>query len=334
MKIHRPLILQNELRDNIVKYYVTDIPAEQMIEVAEGVYQKGTMKLDEITSYLGVVGPYATRITRMACQLGVLLEKSGLYSVSQEAKDLAVASMNQRPIVFKKFLVDFEPFVLFCYYVLRNNTLDDASRKVRVVCEIGAGERVIQRSLKGWGLYAGLLKKIKDGRLEVEMEEKKLEEIYIRELLKATQDVFNANLFIAYKVGDEIFEFLERADRRLFVDALTKYGQEPKDAISHSAQAFESFLRHLGHQKGVNLRKATGILQIASNFKGNLLILEEHRKMSEFLSAFRNPAGHGISKEVLEHWTVEKDSALEVVLLFLTVIRSYYRYMVYQELIL
>jgi len=317
-----------------MKYYITDVPAEQMIEVAEGVYQKGSMHLDNVKRYLDVVEPYAVRIVKMASQLGILEEQNGTYQVCTEAKDLAVASIDQRQVVFEKFLVDFEPFVLFCYYLLRENTLEDASRKVGVVCEIGAGQRVILRALRGWGSYARLLKETKDGKITVEMEEKKLEEIYVRELLKATQDVFNANLFIAYKVGDEIFDYLERPDRHLLVDALTKYGQTPKDAINYSAQAFESFLRHLGYMKGVDLKKATGILQIASEFKGKSLILEEHRKMCEFLSAFRNPAGHGISKEILEHWTVEKDSALEIVLLFLTVIRSYHRYTVHQELIL
>jgi hypothetical protein len=56
--------------------------------------------------------------------------------------------------------------------------------------------------------------------------------------------------------------------------------------------------------------------------------------MSEFLSAFRNPADHGIHKEILEHWVVEKDSSREVVLLFLTAMRSYYRFAINKELIL
>jgi hypothetical protein len=316
-----------------MKYYITDVPAEQMIEVAEGAYQKGTMKLEDITEYLDVVKPYATRIVKMASQLGILEEQNGIYNVCSEAKDLAIASIDQRPFVFKKFLVDFEPFVLFCYYLLRENPLEDASRKVGVVCEVGATSKVISRALRGWGSYSKLLKETKEG-IAVEMEEKKLEEIYVRELLKATQDVFNANLFIAYKVGDEIFDYLEKQDRHLLVEALTKYSQAPKDAINHSAQAFESFLRHFGQMKDVDLKRATGILQIACEFKGKSLILEEHRKMCEFLSAFRNPAGHGVSKEVLEHWAVEKDSSLEIVLLFLTAIRSYYRYGVHRELIL
>lgn len=314
--------------------YLTDIPAEQIVEVAEGVYQKGIMQFNEITKYLGVVEPYARRIVKMATQLGILEEHDGAYHVSTEAKDLGVASINQRPAVFKKFIADFKPFVLFCYYLLRENTLEVASRKVRVVCEIGASPSVVLKTLRGLGSYADLLRVDPSGKITVEMEEKKLEETYIRELLKATQDVFNANLFIAYKVGDEIFSYLEREDRRLIVESLTKYGQVPKDAINYSGQAFESFLRHIGNLKGVDLRKKNGILEIANELRGQEMILEEHRKMSEFLSAFRNPADHGINKEVLEHWVVEKDSSLEVVLLFLTALRSYYRFIIHNDLIL
>jgi hypothetical protein len=115
---------------------------------------------------------------------------------------------------------------------------------------------------------------------------------------------------------------------------LTKYGQNPKDAINYSGQAFESFLRHIGNLKDVDLTKKNGILEVANELKGKNVILEEHRKMSEFLSAFRNPADHGIHKEILEHWVVEKDSSLEVVLLFLTAMRSYYGYALNKELIL
>jgi hypothetical protein len=314
--------------------YLTDIPAEQIVEVAEGVYQKGTMQLKEITKYLDVVEPYARRIVRMGVELGILEELNGAYQIATEAKDLAVASINQRPAVLKKFVADFKPFVLFCYYLLRENTMEVAGRKVGVICEIAANPNVILKTLRGLGSYTGLLKEEKDGKITVEMEEKKLEETYVRELLKATHDVFNANLFIAYKVGDEIFGYLEREDRRLIVESLTKYSQAPKDAINYSGQAFESFLRHIGDLKGVDLKKRNGILEIANELKGQNMILEEHRKMSEFLSAFRNPAGHGINKEILEHWVVEKDSSLEVVLLFLTAMRSYYRFSIHKELIL
>jgi len=314
--------------------YLTDIPPEQIVEVAEGVYQKGSMQLKEITKYLGVVDPYANRIVRMATQLGILEEHEGAYQVSTEAKDLAVASISQRPAVFKKFIADFEPFVLFCYYLLRQNTLEVASRKVGVICEIGANPNVISKCLRSIGSYSGLLKEEANGKITVEMEEKKLEEAYVRELLKATHDVFNANLFIAYKVGDEIFSYLQREDRRLIVESLTKYGQAPKDAINYSGQAFESFLRYIGNSKGIDLRKKNGILEIANELKGQNMILEEHRKMSEFLSAFRNPADHGIQKEILEHWVVEKDSSLEIVLLFLTAMRSYYGFSMRKELVL
>jgi hypothetical protein len=314
--------------------YLSDVPPEQIIEVAEGVYQKGKMHFNEITKYLDVVEPYGIRIVRMANQLGILEEHEGIYQVSTEAKDLAVASVDQTPSVFKKFVADFKPFVLFCYYLLRENTVEVASRKVGVVCDIKAKPNVILKTLCGLGTYSGLLKEESNGKFIVEMDEKRLEETYVRELLKATQDVFNANLFIAYKVGDEIFGYLEREDRRLIVESLTKYGQNPKDAINYSGQAFESFLRHIGNLKHVDLTKKNGILEIANELKGKDVILEEHRKMSEFLSAFRNPAGHGIHKEILEHWVVEKDSSLEVVLLFLTAMRSYYRFALNKELIL
>lgn len=314
--------------------YLSDVSPELIIEAAEGVYQKGKMSLFEITKYLNIVNPYALRVTKMATQLGILEEYDENYQVSAAARDLAVASVSQRSTVFKQFIADFKPFVLFCYYLLRDNSVEAASRKVSVVCDIKANPNVVLKTLRSLGIYSGLLKEESKGKFIVEMKEEKLEEAYVQELLKATQDVFNANLFIAYKIGDEIFGFLEREDRRLIVDSLTKYCQNPKDALNYSGQAFESFLRHLGSQRNIDLRKKNGILEIANELKGQNIILEEHRKMSEFLSAFRNPADHGINKEILEHWIIEKDSSLEVVLLFLTAIRSYYRFSSKRELIL
>ena len=102
----------------------------------------------------------------------------------------------------------------------------------------------------------------------------------------------------------------------------------PSNSIDDAAGSFESYLRRIGSQNGIDLSKANGIDEIGQvlGSKENNLILLEHKKMCSFISTFRNPAIHKVHKEILDHWQIEKDSAIEIILLILTCTRSIHYY--------
>lgn len=315
--------------------YVSDVSPEQILDIAEGVYHRGSLTQEQAAEYLGISGKYAERIAKVAQNLHLIENRGGVYYPTEKTRDAAIATKDQRQIIFKNLIVSFKPFVLFCYYLSKGNDVEEAARKVRVVSSLESGQPTVLKALKWWGSYAGVLAKSEDGSLKIEYSPDEYhDEIYIRTLLRATQDKFNANMFVPYKIGDEAYAFLSEEDLELLVKALTTYSLEPANSINDSSKVFESFLRKLGRDLNIDLTNLNGILRIASRLQQEGSVLTEHRQMCEFLSAFRNPANHGVQKSILEYWKIEKDSALEVILLFLTALRSIYHFTKKNDLML
>lgn len=307
-----------------VPYVAPDILAES----AEGAFHRaGGLTAEGMASYLGTKPRYTTNVLIAATQLKILQEDKGVYRVTTEGVDLAKADKAQRPVVFKSFLVRFDPFVIFAMLAMKGNTLQEAVRKVRVIYDILEDERYILDSFRSWGTYTEVLKKGNDGNYEVGITEEKLTEQYLHDLIQAIQSEWTARLFISSKVREYAYAYLGEDEKTDLVAALMKFGDESEDALRELGKSFETFLRRLAADKNVqNLSQANGISEIANLLKGNKVILEQHRKLSETIGVYRNAGDHGIDKVTMKPWRIESDASLEAILLALTTIRSIYTY--------
>ena len=105
-------------------YRVEAANPELLAETAEGAFHKtGGLNFDEIVSYLGKGTRTAQRVVTAGTQLRIFTEDGGKYKVTHEGADLAKANQEQRPAIFKKFLVRYDPFIIFGMLVLKKNSL-------------------------------------------------------------------------------------------------------------------------------------------------------------------------------------------------------------------
>jgi len=317
-------------------YKLAAISPETLAEAAEGAHQKlGGLSLEEISHYLNAGSiRTAQRVAIAGTQLRILVEVDGRFHATQDGVDLAKASLDQRPGIFKKFLVRFDPFVVFAMLIMKKNALESAARKVKVIYDIPEEESTILQALRSWGLYSGILEKTKAG-FAVGITEERLTEQYVHDLLQAIQSEWTARLFISSKVREYAYAYLGDEEKSQLVEALMKFGTDSEKAVQQLGKSFETFLRRLDkdNERAGDMR-ANGIGQIANQMKAKRIIVEQQRKLCDAIAVYRNAADHGIDPDLMKHWKIENDASLEAILLGLTTIRSIYTFVQKQELVI
>jgi hypothetical protein len=301
---------------------------EAISDVAEGAFHRADgLSMDEIAEYLGKSARYAADVAAAAVSLGILALKDGRYKTSQEASDLAKASFDQRPLVFRKFLIRYDPFVIFATLIVKGYKVDDSARRVKVIFSVTEPLSMVINALRSWGRYAGIIEHSQQGERIVGVTEEKLTEQYLEDFIRALQDEFHAKLFIASKIGDAAFAFLKETEKTYLINSLQKYRDHPDDSMKDVGNTLENFLRNVATERTLPTTQAQkGIGQLANILRANRVILEEHKKMCDYVNIFRIAADHGNHPETLQPWKIESDSALEAFLSNLTTIRSIYSF--------
>jgi hypothetical protein len=318
----------------MISYRVDTANPQLIADAAEGAYHKGGLSFEDLVTYLGKGTRTAQRVLVGGTQLKILTEEGNNYRVTKDGADLAKATQEQRPAVFKKFLVKYDPFIIFGMLVLKGNPLEDAVRKVKVIYNIPDDEGTILQAFRSWGLYTGAIEKTKDGYIVGIKNQDELLAQYIRDLVQAVQSEYTARLFISHKIREYAFRDLGDEEKDQFVDALMHFGTDGEKAVHQTGKAFETFLRKLGNERSLGTSNASGIGPLANILKGANVIVEQQRKLCETVAVYRNAADHGIDKDTMKHWKIEEDASLEAILLALTTTRSIYTYVHDSELLI
>lgn len=305
-------------------YKIPRVTADIVMEIMEGVCLKNGMNVDEATAYIAKSKEYARRAIVVAEQLGMVNSVDSKFEAVSNAKIITRANKDQWPVIFGKFLQRFNPLILFASLLSRGNSLKDSARKIKVIYDIDTNEDVIVTSLVGWGEYAGIFKREK-GKVELFIETEKLSAEYIQELLEAMKNDVKARMYIANKLGEDVFGYIKQDEVDLLVKAIREHNSDAKTAIDVAGQAFEDFLRRIATDNAIDVSSCTGIQQIADSIL-NKLITPKHHEICKAINSFRIAAGHNKDRKSLEKWELNPDAAIECILLSLTTIRSIHNY--------
>lgn len=306
-------------------YKVPRVTADIIMEVMEGICLKNGMKLEEATSYIAKSKEYARRALVVSEQLGMAKFVDSKFEAVSEAKIITRANKDQWPVIFGKFLQRFNPLILFTSLLSRGNSLKDSARKIKVIYDIDTNEDTIVTSFVGWGEYAGILKREKDN-VELLIDTENLSAEYIRELLQAMENDVRARIYIANKLGEDVFGYIEQDEVDLLVKAIREHRTEPKHSIDVGGQAFEDYLRRLATDNSIDVVSRTGIQQLADSIIGAKLITTKHLEICKAINSFRIAAGHNKDRTSMEKWILNPDAAIECILIILTCIRSIHNY--------
>ena len=306
-------------------YKIPEVTAPVIMETMEGVCLKSGMNVEEATHYINKSKVYAQRSLTVTEQLGITEFNDLKYHATSEARIITRANKDQWPIIFRKFLQRYNPFILFVSLVGKGNSISDAARKIKVIYNIDANADIIACSLVNWGEYSGILKRDK-GKIILLIETENLTAEYIHELLEAMEHDVKARVFIANKLGEDVFGYMKQDEIDLLVKAIREHLSEPKHAIDISGQSFEDFLRRIAIDKSLDVISCTGIQQLADTLVGPKFITSKHHEICKAINSFRIAAGHNKDRTSMEKWELNPDAAIECILLILTATRSIHHY--------
>ena len=306
-------------------YKIPRVAPDIIMETMEGVCFKSSLDIKSAQEYIGKSFDYARKALSAAEQLGLAKLIDSKYNPDDEAKIITRANKNQWPHVFRKFLQRYNPFILFVSLLGKENSLEDAARKIKVIYDIDTTIDTVIFSLVGWGEYAGILKK-ENGKVELFIDTEKLSAEYIQELLEAMENDIKARVYIANKLGEDVFGYMNQDEVDLLVKAIREHQSDSRDAMDDCGRAFEDFLRRLGVDKSVPVNNCKGIQELADTLKGAKLIDTKHLDICKAVNSFRIAAAHNKDRVTVKKWVLNPDAAIECILLTLTVVRSIHNY--------
>lgn len=302
------------------------IPAEKVIETVECVYYSkspGATK-EMICSYLKTNMEYSRRASIMALQLGFIKQNKKIFE-TLDSNDLIKANGEQKPIIFRKQLQKFEPFILFITLISKGNNIEDAVRKVRVIYSITTNEKDIRFAFLNWGAYSQLLGYNEvNNSVTLNFPTDDLSMEYLKSLVKSLESDIKTRIYLAEKLTEIPFGFLQPEEIEFFVKALQLHEKDPRHAIDDAGRAFEDYLRRLATDKGYDVSGKSGISEIAQVIGGQTskLIHTKHLHICNCLGAIRVAAAHSKDKSTLEIWKISPDLAIEIILLMISTVRS------------
>lgn len=304
--------------------YARVIRPEELMEAAFGLAEsREPMNEDEISEFIDKSERYTRAVLTLGTQLGVVIESENSYIVDSSNKSqIRKARQEERSLILKEYLLRYEPFITYISFLRKGYEKEDAASKINVLYELGLEKSKLCSQFDNLAEWTGV---INEGEIEIEMNS--LSEDYLRDLDEATESEASARLFLEYKLGQEIFAYMETEQIEEFVDALLNFKKIPRNSISSAGRAVEDFQRDIGEEFGTegNYEEANGIVQMAQQMHREQWSLGRHLHGGKYLGGMRNPSGgHGYNPETLERWEVNSDVALEYILASLHYIRSTY----------
>ncbi|NVM29189.1 MAG: hypothetical protein HWN65_10130 [Candidatus Helarchaeota archaeon] len=308
-----------------MNYQIPDVSITTCLDVLEAILNsEAPLSLDRISKYINKSTSYTRRALIFLNQLGFIFEKKTEWKTSDIAKKVKLANLEQKKLIVGNVLLKYKPFLMFCNFVLNDNITKEAARKVKTLFDVDSREEVVQRVLLNSGIFSGIIKKDKN-KIQISLKSEKIPDSFTEELEKAIQDEFFTRIFLSQKLGDDLFNFLVEDEIENIIYGFLNYQTNPKQAISTSGQAFEDFLRRIGEEK-FGCGSCSGIGQLISFLRNKKLIDKSHVDLGNAINRMRLLSSHSKEKETLELWNIHPDSAIESILLMLSLMRSIFNF--------
>lgn len=274
---------------------------------------------------------YVNRAIQAALQLHLVEESSaGEIQCSQRWKeDVRKASRDQLNLPFRDALQDYPPFVVYADLLSKGYSSDEASSAVHGILSVQSGPKIIEQSLRLWGIYSGTIEQNQDTKkLSLTIDTENLMADYVKNLLESLASDFRAKIFMVDRLTNELYAYLTKngIDIRDLVDALRNYENDPAESINKSSKILESYLYRLADDHGINVVSCKGLMELADALRqGNPpLILKNQRNLCQGVGGIRNIASHGVDPETGKTWKINEDAAIASILLTPVLMRSIY----------
>ena len=305
-----------------------DVSVRSLCSLLEAAAANPGAGLEAITKFSG----YGKRTAREALWSLVALKlvvenENGTYTASESSISRGVGDEALRAPIAAA-LLSYRPFEAICEGLAHNEGSDLAITRAAVKLGLEQEDESRLPILLKWGEDLGLVSSV-DGRWELS----KTIDTSAQERLSllSREDVESeakARLFVARRLGEDAYQFLDSADRRLLATSLLEIYADPGQAIEDASQALEDYLREVSNDRGLSdkAKKLNGPSQLANMMVAEGLIHGHHAKFIDSISAVRAAKAHKKDKKTLAPWAITDHGAFATTMMALTAIRSVHEY--------
>lgn len=337
---------------------ITEAEPDLIISCVEAV-SKGCETARQIVEYIEkkeyseIAGPIKGKYAKALIagqELGIL-DVSGSKPLTSKVNlmqplMLPVKTDEQKGAVFKEFLQEFDPFVLYLSLMQDGNDSASAAARTCAILKIKPMLKQEINTLSKWGVYAEILEET-EGSITISA---KIRKRFIDRKVKSLKKLIDAlngkiagRTFLRSFLGQEIYSFLPKAIIADLVDAIEDAINKPEDSVTKMGTAFEDYLKHYAKSTGLSLVTSKGgsisaigpVLKLLRN-NGKISKYQEDvlkglevftcKDLFDGLRVYRNLGHHGLDPIEDARWSLSTEVALVGIFQLLISIRSTYQF--------
>ncbi|WP_288364023.1 hypothetical protein [uncultured Spongiibacter sp.] len=279
--------------------------AELTVVVAEAVYLQKDCEKQFIQDFCDLSPSQADSALFLASDIGLISENAGKYSTNSPlTRLLGLPSEISKAAILRTVLECYEPFINFRNRLVSTGNADDAAEQTKVLLDLDAHREEIKDTLISLGTYTNALS-AKGGGIYEATNSGSLNQL--KDIAQAANELAEAEASIRIEIGSYA-DSLDRTDVIIpLARALLKAKEsKPKEAVTESASALESYLAELAGRLSVNLTGATGLTSRIDKFRQNNDLPKKICESGKYLGQIRNAADHGvdIDQDVGSVWKI------------------------------
>lgn len=313
-------------------------PVDLMAATNSLAQSQRNLSIDDLEDILDVGETYVRALINLGQELG-LIEDEGRGYTADGSIALQVRQANreeEKKQILRLKLQRYRPFITFLKNLLDGDDTGLAARQVRVFYQLGSNDDSIEEQLINLGEYSEILNGSESG-VEYNFPVDILSRNYFRGVAESLENELVSRLFLENRLDEDIIAYMDDESFNQLVVALRIFGSNPDDAVAAAGRAIETFQRELGSDYGtgsVDFSGPPGIRALAQALGSDNLTRDRHQLAGEYLGEIRNnTGGHGIDSETGKHWSLSEEVAFGYILTSIHYIRSLYRWVVDEQLV-
>ncbi|WZL80232.1 hypothetical protein QBE53_10490 [Vallitaleaceae bacterium 9-2] len=311
-----------------MSYVIVPTTAENIVTAAEAVnlFKNGCTN-QELADFLDIPLASISNSLEMSVQLGLLKMNSGdnkYYCDSMLTKHLATNDEKLKSSVIRILLEEFEPFKFFTMRLEVTGFVHIAAEQVKAFYSLATHRDEVRDTLTSLGTYARIL--VSEGAGLYKVNSSNEQHIPLLVVGESVLSRTEAEVEIRNRLGDRVCNSVSNTD--VIEPLITSYlkivtiSNDPRGAILHAGNAFESFLNKFGDDNSVNMSGANGINAKIDRLSSSNKILHKHKFMSKYLGHIRNACNHGPDSDIGQAWSITSDTSVEYFFVVLSCIRD------------
>jgi hypothetical protein len=298
------------------QFTVSDVSSEFIMDVAKTVASSPhPLRKEDLMRCFKKSPAYVSNAISQSLQLGLIEMQGGFYVGSEKYRDLVKRSdKSQLYLPLRKALQAYPPFLLYVDFVSKGYASTEASNMTQGIFRIQNPERIVEKSFRTWGTYAGLIAKDASGALTIPEAEKGMTSEYVASLMRALRAELQASVFLIETMSQQAFVYMTEKGIGIedLSDALINYENDAKISANKTCQTFVHFLFKFGED--------------VDAIRGQNQILKNQLHICHGIGGIRNMSHHDPDKETGKPWNFTPQGAIIASLIVPSAIRSIYLY--------